>query len=279
MNPEHWFTESCIKSGTAFSLRIKEKLHEAQTQYQKIEVYDTDRFGHLMVIDGYVMLTTRDNFIYHEMMSHPAIFNHHAPDHILIIGGGDCGTLKEVLKHTDIKSVTQVDIDEQVTRVSEQFFPELCISNHDPRAKLCFEDGIQWVKSALKNSYDIIIVDSTDPVGPAEGLFTESFYRDALNCLTEEGILVQQSESPLIHWKSITHPMQNAMLKAGFDQISTLFFPQCTYPSGWWSASMAFKDKKLTAFREVDCENKVFKTQYYNKAIHHAAMAVPEFLK
>jgi len=271
-----WFTEVHADTGSAFSLQAKQKLHEVQTEYQKIEIYDTTHFGKLMVIDGCVMLTQRDNFIYHEMMSHPVLFTHPNPKKVLIIGGGDCGTLREVLKHDSVESVQQIDIDEQVTRLSEIHFPELCTSNNDPRAELMFIDGIQWVKDADEGSYDIIIIDSTDPVGPAEGLFSQTFYEQCHRILGDNGILVQQSESPLFHM-NILRDMHNAMKGAGYIDAMTLFFPQCVYPSGWWSATMACKDNVMSGYRDQDAAEKKFPTQYYNNAIHQAAMAAPEF--
>ncbi|VAW80557.1 Spermidine synthase, partial [hydrothermal vent metagenome] len=191
-----WFTEICEEHGSAISFRIRQKLHDEKTPYQHIEIYETTDFGNLMVIDGFVMLTSRDNFLYHEMMSHPALFTHPAPKRVVIIGGGDCGTLREVLKHKTVEHVLQVEIDEQVTRLSEQYFPELCKSNNDPRAEFFFGDGIQWIKNAEPGSVDLVIVDSTDPIGPAEGLFTEAFYRDCYRALSDTGLIVQQSESP-----------------------------------------------------------------------------------
>ncbi len=271
-----WFTELAPEAGSAFSLKLEQKLHEETTPYQRIEIYATEAFGNLMVIDGFIMLSQRDNFLYHEMMSHPALYCHPNPRRVLIIGGGDCGTLSEVLKHPEVKSVHQIEIDERVTRLAERYFPELCQSNNDPRAKLMFIDGIQWVKDCNENSYDIIIVDSTDPIGPAEGLFSEPFYRDCQRILGEHGIIVQQSESPLYHM-DILRNMYQAMRGGGFIDIATLFFPQCVYPSGWWTATLACKDQTLTTFREQEAENKTFETRYYNAAIHRAAFAAPEF--
>ena len=193
-----WFTEPMESTGTAFSLK-GEKLHEEQTPYQKIEIWKTETFGYLMTIDGCTMVSTRDNFLYHEMMSHPALNSHPNPETVVIVGGGDCGTLREVLKHPEVKSATQVEIDERVTRLSEQYFPELCDKNSDPRATLFFGDGIQWMKDAAPGSIDLIIIDSTDPVGPAEGLFGKKFYLDCIKALKPTGLLVQQSESPLLH--------------------------------------------------------------------------------
>ncbi len=271
-----WFTEEFKDDGAAFSLKIRTKVHEEKTPYQHIEIYDTAKFGYLMVIDGFVMLTTRDNFIYHEMLSHPALFTHVAPKRVLIIGGGDCGTLREVLKHPDVKEAWQVEIDERVTRLAEHYFPELCESNNDPRANFYFGDGIEWLKAAKTASFDIVIIDSTDPVGPAKGLFVESFYRDCLRVLKDDGIAVQQSESPLFH-QQIIIDMRNAMLRAGFANIHTLNFPQCVYPSGWWSATLASKSSVLTRFRNESAIDKPFATRYYNAAIHQAALAQPEF--
>lgn len=275
---ENWFTEVSKECGSAFSLTIRGKLHEEQTPFQKIEIYETETFGNLMVIDGFVMLTSRDNFLYHEMMSHPVLFTHPEPKQVLIIGGGDCGTLREVLRHPDIKKVQQVDIDEGVTRASQHYFPELCESNNDPRAELYFADGIKWVKEAEPGRLDVIIVDSTDPIGPAEGLFNEAFYRDCRNALGDEGILVQQSESPLLHQKLLTE-MHKAMRAAGFEDVQTLHFPQPVYPSGWWSCTMAKKSGQFQGFREQASANRPFETLYYTPEVHKGALALPPYLQ
>jgi spermidine synthase len=271
-----WFTERCKEGGSAFSMQIREKLHQEKSDYQLIEIYATTRFGRLMVIDGFVMLTSLDNYLYHEMMSHPALFTHPDPRRAVIIGGGDCGTLHEVLKHPGMEQVLQVEIDERVTRLSEQYFPELCASNKDPRAGFLFGDGIQWMKDAPAGSVDVIIVDSTDPIGPAQGLFTEAFYRDCYRVLGDQGIIVQQSESPLFHYQTIIQPMHKAMRAAGFSDSVSLQFPQPCYPSGWWTATMAGKQTVRT-FRQDDARNKHFATRYYNAAIHSGALAQPEF--
>ncbi|HFC53823.1 MAG TPA: polyamine aminopropyltransferase [Gammaproteobacteria bacterium] len=273
---DDWFTEICPESGSAFSLQVKRKLHEERTPFQHIEILETTHFGTLMVIDGFIMLSDRDNFLYHEMMSHPVLFTHPAPERVLIVGGGDCGTLREVLRHPEIKQVTQVEIDERVTRLAERYFPELCEANDDPRATLLFADAIRWVKEAAPGSLDVIIVDSTDPVGPAEGLFSAKFYRDCMRALGDEGVLVHQSESPLIH-QDLIRAMRGAMREAGFSRLQTILFPQPVYPSGWWSATMAGKGGPLNLFREEASRNKPFPTRYYNHAIHRAALAMPEF--
>jgi spermidine synthase len=272
-----WYTEEWAAQGSAISLKTVKKLHDEQSAYQRIEIYETEAFGTLMTLDGLVMVTDRDNFIYHEMMSHPVLFMHPDPQQVLIIGGGDCGTLREVLKHSCVTQVCQVELDERVTRVAEQFFPELCASNSDSRAILKFDDGIQWVTQASAQSYDVIIIDGTDPIGPAAGLFSEAFYRNCWNALKAGGLIVGQSESPLFHAELIV-AMHQALNGAGFKDVRTLNFPQCTYPSGWWSATIAAKDRSVSHFREQGITEKSFNTRYYNREIHQAAMAIPEFL-
>lgn len=273
-----WFTEQWSGQGSAISLKIRARLHEEQSAFQRIEIFETESFGRLMTLDGLVMVTDRDNFVYHEMMSHPALYTHPNPKRVLIIGGGDCGTLREVLKHPDVQLAEQVELDERVTRVAERFFPELTASNRDPRARLHFADGIQWLAQAAPESYDVIIIDSTDPVGPAAGLFSADFYRNCQHALRTPGVVVGQSESPLFHADLIRH-MREALRAAGFTDVGTLYFPQCTYPSGWWSATMGCKGVALGGYRAGDASAKGFATRYYNAAIHAAALASPEFLR
>jgi spermidine synthase len=276
---EHsWFTEQHDYSGSSIGFRIKQRLHAEQTPFQAIEIYESTDWGNVMVIDGCMMVTTRDNFLYHEMMSHPALFTHAGARRVVIIGGGDCGTLREVLKHDDVESAIQVEIDERVTRLAERYFPELCASNNDPRAQLLFIDGIKWMAECEPGSLDVVIVDSTDPIGPAEGLFNEAFYASCLKALRQGGILVQQSESPLAHLP-LLKSMRDAMKAAGFHALRTLTFPQPCYPTGWWSATLARKGTDLSTFREQAAATKTFATRYYNAEMHKAALATPEFLR
>jgi len=281
LEDDKWFTEVCTESGSAFSLELGPdgRLHHEQTDYQTIEVYDTVWFGRAMVIDGFLMLSERDNFLYHEMMAHPVLFSHPDPKRVLIVGGGDCGTLREVLKHRGVEQVTQVDIDERVTRVSEEYFPALCSGNGDARTRLAFDDGIQWVKDSTPGSLDVVIVDSTDPIGPAEGLFTESFYRDCQRALADGGLIVQQSESPLAHLAGIIAPMYEAMENAGFGPATSVHFPQPVYPTGWWTATLACKGGPVTFARAADAEALEFHTEYYTADIHRGALAQPAFMQ
>lgn len=275
---ETWITEICEDGGSAFALKGRGKVFEQQSKFQKVQVFDTETYGKLMLIDGCTMVTTRDNFLYHEMMSHPVLFAHHAPKRVAIIGGGDCGTLHEVLKHAEVEKATQIDIDEAVTRAAELHFPELCESNKDPRAELLFIDGIQWMKDAEPGSLDVIIVDSTDPIGPGEVLFTPEFYDACYRALDDGGLVVQQSESPLIHMP-ILERMYRSLRTSRFADARTLFFPQPIYPTGWWSATIGAKSASLNNFRATDAAARPFETRYYNDEIHRAAFAEPEFFR
>lgn len=276
---QNWYSEAFTSEGSAFSLKIKSKLETVKSPFQTIDMYETEHYGNLMVIDDCTMVSTRDNFLYHEMMSHVPLFSHPNPERVAIIGGGDCGTLREVLKHPGVKQIWQVDIDEMVTRMSEKYFPELCESNDDPRATLLFDDGIRFIAEAKPGSFDVIIIDSTDPVGPAEGLFAVDFYKNCEKALSADGLVVQQSESPLYHTHSIIKKVHDDMKSAGFASCHTFPFPQPLYPSGWWSCTLAKKSGQATAFREADAANKTFKTQYYNVDMHKAGLAMPEFMK
>ena len=267
-----WFTELHKEAGSAWSLVVETRLAHVETDYQTIDIYKTRDWGHLMVIDGFVMLTTRDNFLYHEMLTHPALFSHPDPKRVLVIGGGDCGTLREVLRHVEVTQCTQVEIDSEVTRLAERYFPELCASNDDPRAELVFADGLAHVRGLESGSLDVIIVDSTDPIGPAEGLFGPAFVADCHAALADGGIMVQQSESPLLHQELIAGIRAN-MTQAGFTDIKTLGFPQPCYPSGWWSATQARKGGSIEAADPARFEASGIETRYYNPEVHRGALA------
>ena len=275
---DNWYIEHFQPTGSAIGFRITGKLDEVQSPFQKIEIFDSTDWGKLMVIDGAMMLTTKDNFFYHEMISHPVLFTHPNPKRVVIIGGGDCGTLREVLKHPGVESVTQCDIDEQVTRMSEKYFPELCESNNDPRAELLFDDGVAYMANCAPGSVDVVIVDSTDPIGPAEGLFNQAFFESCHRALKDDGLLVQQSESPLA-LLDLIKDMRAEMGKAGFASFQTLPFPQPCYPTGWWSVTVASKASGFGFnFRMDDAQAKSFPTLYYTAQQHQGASVLPPFV-
>lgn len=277
VNENEWFMEPVTAKGTLFGLKLGERLHAEQSGFQYLEIYQTETFGKLMVIDGCVMLTDRDNFLYHEMMVHPALCLHPSPRRVLIIGGGDCGTLREVLRHDTVETAVQVDIDERVTRLSEQYFPALCERNDDPRAQLLFDDGIAYVRNAADASFDLIIVDSTDPVGPAEGLFNQAFYAQCQRALAVDGILVQQTESPLLHLDLIRQVHQS-MRDEGFVHTQLVNFPQPVYPSGWWSATLASKQADLPQADAARVEAMAVDSEYFNATVLAGALALPNFV-
>ena len=278
MTAPTWLHEHFEPTGSSIGFRVTRKLDEVQSPFQKIEIFESTDWGNVMLIDGAMMLTSRDNFFYHEMMAHPALFTHADPKRVVIIGGGDCGTLREVLRHPDVVKATQCDIDEQVTRMAQKYFPELCESNTDPRAELLFDDGIAWMANCAPDSVDIVIVDSTDPVGPAEGLFNKAFFASCHRALKTDGLLVQQSESPLA-LLDLIKAMRAEMGKAGFHSFQTLPFPQPCYPTGWWSCTLAKKDANANfAFREDAARSKAFACRYYSADIHKHAQALPPFV-
>ncbi|MGB1557843.1 MAG: polyamine aminopropyltransferase [Oceanococcaceae bacterium] len=278
VNEQDWFLEKFESAGTAFGLRLGQKLHSERSDFQSIEIYQTDTFGKLMVIDGAVMLTDRDNFLYHEMLTHPALCLHPAPKRVLIIGGGDCGTLREVLRHSVVTEATQVEIDERVTRLAEEHFPLLCESNGDARAKLLFDDGIAHVRNAPDGQLDLIIIDSTDPVGPAEGLFNRAFYAQCVRALAPDGMLVQQTESPLLHMNLI-RSVHDSLKAEGFASTHLLHFPQPVYPSGWWSATIACKQGELPQPVASRVEEISKQTQYFNAGTLAGGLATPNFVR
>jgi len=224
-----------------------------------------------------VMMTSKDIFIYHEMIAHTALMTHPDPRRVVIIGGGDCGTLSEVLKHSKVEHVTQCDIDKWVTTLSQRYFPELCERNDDPRAEIIFADGLEYIAQCEEGSVDVLIVDSTDPVGPAEGLFNRDFYANCFKALSADGILAQQSESPLMQIELI-NAMRAEMREAGFAEFATLPFPQPCYPTGWWSVTMARKSGAFFDYRDMDA-NTALSTLYYREDVHAGALSSHPFLR
>lgn len=277
MLDDTWYTEQWAGEGSAISLEIKEKVHDFQSPYQRVEVFQTTRFGKLMTLDGLVMVTERDEFVYHEMLVHPAMFTHAEPRRVLIIGGGDCGTLREVLRHDTVQQVDMVELDQAVTEAAAIHFPTLHAASFDPRARLYFQDGIAWVADAEPGSYDVILIDSTDPVGPAQGLFSVDFYRNCQRALAAGGVLAAQSESPLFH-ADLIRAMQRDLKAAGFADVATVDFPQCTYPSGWWSVTLGARDGSANAFRGEGEPRPPFASRYYNAARHRGALAPAQFM-
>ncbi|MFI9651683.1 polyamine aminopropyltransferase [Guyparkeria halopsychrophila] len=273
--PYQWVDETVEEMGARFGIRATEKLLDEQTPYQHLEVWRTQHWGNLMRLDGVMMLSSLENFVYHEMMSHPALQTHAAPRHVVIIGGGDCGTLTEVLKHREVESVVQIDIDEAVTRAAERFFPELTAHNDDPRVDLRFEDGVAWMRNAPTASVDVIIVDSTDPIGPGTGLFGPDFLADCHRVLRDDGIMVGQSESPFYHMPLMID-YHRAMRDAGFAERRSLLFPQPVYPGGSITGTLARKTGSLDEIRPLAAD---VATRFYRSELHRGLLAIPPFMQ
>lgn len=272
-----WYSELYPNVNAKLSLHVIDKLHSEKSKFQKVEVIQTDFFGKVLLIDGLIMLTERDEFIYHEMIAHVPINVHPNPQRVLVIGAGDGGTMRELLRHNEIKKLDLVEIDKTVHDVCRKFFPEMSASFDDRRVTAYWEDGVKFVKET-ENEYDLIVIDSTDPFGPGEGLFTTDFYTDCFNILSNNGILVNQSESP--QWtpdyvKGIHEKMSKIFPVFKFYQA---FIP--TYPSGHWLFGFASKnldpieDQKPGRWLEKKLE-----TKYYNAEVHKAAFALPNFVQ
>ncbi|MCC5919896.1 MAG: polyamine aminopropyltransferase [Cyclobacteriaceae bacterium] len=277
-----WFTER--NNDIALSLRHSgEKLYEAQSEFQKVEVYKTNAYGNMLTLDGMVMTTEQDEYGYHEMISHVPVLSHPNPKRALVIGGGDGGTARELLKHTEIEEVVMVEIDDKVIEASKQFLPGIASAFGHPKLNLKIEDGIKYVKDSADASFDIVLVDSTDPVGPGEGLFTEEFYREVYRILTPNGIMVTQSESPRFNQKVFVEIHECYKGIYGKDNVHTYLFYVPTYPTGMWSFSYCakgdthpiatYQKERATTFMKNE------KLQYYNEEVHRSAFALPNFVK
>ena len=239
-------------------------LHQERTPYQEIVVLDHPYFGKMLVLDGVTQLTERDEFYYHEMLVQPALHVHPAPRQVLIIGGGDGGSLREVLKHPEVQAVTLVEIDERVIEASKRFFPGLSQGFADPRVKVLLDDGAKVVRDPPL-IYDVAIVDSTDPVGAAKNLFSVEFYAAVDNALTHQGILVTQSESMFFHLSFVAEVQRR--LKQQFPIADCYTQPLATYAGNWWTFSIASKTHPP---RRPGRPQKV-STRYYSSAVHRKA--------
>ncbi len=279
-----WFTDK--DENQALSLRYEgDVLFHEKTPFQTVRVFDSCSYGRMLTINNMVMCTERDEFHYHEMITHPAMQVLKAPKKVLVIGGGDGGTIREVFKYPSIESVTMVEIDEAVVRASKQYLPTVAKEFGNPKLNLIIGDGIQFVKDAATKSsenYDLIIVDGSDPVGPAKGLFSEEFYKNCYLALGPNGILMTQGESPMFHSDTFRELALCLKTVFGKDKLHTLMFHATTYPSGMWSIQMAVKgamDVKNIVAKEVQVFTKEKGLKYYNEELHLSSMVLPTFVR
>lgn len=275
---EFWYTEEWTKN-IRFSVKVDQHVYHQQSEFQQVDVFKSEELGTFLTLDGLMMVNEKDEFVYHDMIVHTPMAVNPAIKNVLVIGGGDGGTVRELTRYAHIEKIDMVEIDELVVRASQEWIPLCADRLEDPRVSLYFEDGVAFCKHAADATYDLVIVDSTDPIGPGEGLFTTDFYTDCFRILSANGILVNQNESP--YFAHNAHEMQRAHAK-----LSTIFpvshvyqahIP--TYPSGHWL--FGFASKGLHPIQDADFKvwsSFALKTKYYNPALHVGSFALPSYV-
>lgn len=274
---ELWFTEEHSEN-VRFSIRVDRQLYSAQSPYQRIDIMESDEFGRFFTLDGFMMLTEKDEFIYHEMIVHVPMAANPGIKKVLVIGGGDGGAVRELARYKTIEKIDMVEIDRMVVDACREYLPQTACRLDDPRVTLYYEDGLRFVR-AKENEYDLIIVDSTDPFGPGEGLFTKEFYGNCCKALTENGILVNQHESPY-------YEKDAKAMKRAHRRIEE-FFPVCrvyqahipTYPSGHWLFGFASKKFDPLQFDGAAWNSLGLETRYYNTELHRGCFALPNYVR
>lgn len=268
-----WFSET-IRGSRRFGIRVDRVLHEERSPFQKIAAYETPACGRVLTLDGLVMLTERDEFAYHEMIAHVPLATIPSPRSVLIIGGGDCGTLREVLRHPGVSRVVQCQIDERVTRVAEELFAWPARAIADPRSELVFADGVRYL-GERNAEFDLVIVDSTDPAGAA-ALFQAEFYQSVARALRPEGVLCAQSESPF--WAPDSTADVYGEIRRVFRHVAPFVGFVPTYPSGAWSWAWASNDRAHDGFLDLERAATVAEqSRYYSLDVHRGAFALPSF--
>lgn len=273
-----WYFET-ERSGFAQGARVVARTYAARTPYQHLEIIDTEPFGRALVLDGALQTSEGDEFMYHEMLVHVPLVTHPRPRRVLIIGGGDGGTLRRVLQHP-VAEVVQVEIDPEVIEACKQHVPSIAAGAFDdPRVRVVVEDGTDFVRTN-QHPFDVVIVDSTDPVGPAVQLFETDFYRGAFRTLAEDGLLAAQSSSPLFMGSELHR--QVACLREVFPIVRTYLGIVPGYPGALWSYTIGSKSHDparvtLSAIAQRLARSAV-QTRYYTPEVHHAAFALPPFV-
>jgi spermidine synthase len=258
-------------------IHVRKRLHEETSPHQTIAVYDSEFFGRFLTLDGLMMFTERDEYVYHEMLVQVPLAALPAPESVLIIGGGDCGCLREALAHPGVRRVVVCELDERVTRVCEEWFPWVRESLEDPRSEIVFADGIAFIQRQA-GAFDLVVVDSTDPVGPAAGLFHRKFYRRVARALRPGGVMTAQIGSP--HWS----PRQvGAVLREqreAFSSVRAYTGQVPTYQSGTWCWAFA-TDGRVVAEAADSGRGALLarRCRYYNPEVHRAAFALPNYAR
>ena len=273
-----WFTERHTPH-VKFSIRVDRQLYSAQSEFQRIDVFDSQEFGRFLTLDGYMMLTEKDEFIYHEMMTHVPMAVHPDVKRVLVIGAGDGGVIRELTCYPTIEQIDLVEIDELVVEVCKKSLPQPACRLDDPRLHIYYEDGLRYIRRC-EDLYDLIIVDSTDPFGPGEGLFTKEFYGNCFKALHEDGIMVNQHESPFYENDAAAMERAHKRIVESFP-ISRVYQAHIpTYPSGHWLFGFASKkyhpvhDLRAAAWNLLGLG-----TRYYNTRLHVGAFALPSYVE
>lgn len=273
-----WFTETLEETeGRAFKLEVEKILVPPfQTKYQEICLANTKSHGKMLILDGAIQCTEKDESGYQEMISHPALYSHPNPQRVLVIGGGDGGVVREVAKHSCVEKIDLVEIDEEVVNFSRKHLPTLASKLDDHRVRINCQDGSEFIK---KNGlYDVIIVDTSDPYGPATPLFSEEFFKDASAALTEKGVFVMQGESMHYHLPLIAGVQKR--MRTGFEQVQYYHTQVSSYPSGTIGFNIAAKDGRDLSIPSADrIINLSRDLKYYTPAIHLAAFILPAGVK
>jgi len=276
MHSDLWVEEK-FQDFLGLKFKVEKVLFSGKSEFQTVDVVETKGHGKMLLNDGLIMVTERDEFAYHDMITHVPLFVHPAPKNVLVIGGGDGGTAREVLRHKGVEKCTMVEIDAMVVDACREYIPQTSKDLDHEKMQLIIGDGVEFVKQTAEK-FDVIIVDSTDPIGPAQPLFGEAFYQDVFNCLTDDGIVVSQGESS---WYAMD--IQQSLLtvlNAVFPQNYLYSFSNLTYPGGLWSFTFASKQyHPVNDFDEQRVAASGLDFQYYNQALHSAAFALPSFVK
>jgi len=267
---ELWLTEE-QSPDMKLSLRVSEVLLNVKSPYQDILLVETGEYGRMMILDGAIQITERDEFCYSEMMAHVALSSHPDPRRVLIVGGGDGGVLRDVLRHKSVEKATLIDIDEEVINASKRFLPTISAALEDPRADVKPMDAMVYIKAA-KEEFDVAIVDSTDPVEFAAGLFESPFYRDIHTALKKDGMVVAQTESPFTDRNVVRDAFRE--MSSVFPVVRMYWGAMPTYPSGMWTYTVGSKNADPSAPLRPAPEG----TRYYTSDIHRASFVLPPFV-
>ncbi|RMD47201.1 MAG: polyamine aminopropyltransferase [Aquificota bacterium] len=268
-----WFTEHWTEN-VGLTVRANE-VKRIKSKYQEILVLDTPEFGKMLILDGLVQTTERDEFIYHEMLVHPAMIAHPNPERVLVIGGGDGGSIREVLKYPSVQEAHLCEIDEEVIITAEKYFPTISNKLRDPKVKIFIEDGNAFLDER-KDYYDVIIMDSSDPVGASEVLFSEEFYKKVKKSLRKDGIMVAQTESPFLQENYFKRAISEIRKVFRYHGVYLAYIP--TYPSGMWSFTIASDYIDVVNTKKME-KVKELKTKYFCDSIYACLFSLPEFVQ